>query len=576
MTRSVRSGARVTFVCSLLAVSLVACGCATKPSGAFPGDTSPGLLEQSFPDADIDAQFHVLAGEMAAQRGMKKAAARHYAAAAEYTSNAGLARRATRIGLMADSMPAAYKAAQQWARLEPGTVEAQQTAARLALIEGQAEVLLQYSRATVSNAESRREGYHLLAKTFSGKPQRAELALDTLQQLADADTDSAAAWHVLGLLALRYGREETAATASRRAVELAPTRDKVVLLRAAVLVRQDRSSAAQQLVEQLPGDAQQRSRYHLTLARLLLDGNRPEAALDEFGHALELQPDNTNARYGLAMLALRQGQLERSATAFEHLYEADERTNEAAYYLGRINEQRQEYAVAQRWYQRVEGGDHEFAARIGLVRMRARRDDLAGARRQLHDMREQYPQKAEQIRGAEGRILFDAERFEQALAVYDEGLEHKPESTDLLYGRAIVYEKLERIDAALHDLNTILAAKPDDIHAMNALGYMMTNHGTDYEAALEYIEEALARAPNNPAIMDSMGWVQYHLGNLDKAQEYLERAYRLLPDPEVAAHLGEVLWQNGRHEEARRIWSESLVEHPDDELLKETMDRFTS
>src|SRR5699024_3810051 len=260
-----------------------------------------------------------------------------------------------------------------------------------------------------------------------------------------------------------------------------------------------------------------RSQYHMTLAQLLLDDEQPQAALDEFGQALRLQPDNSNARYGLAVLALSQKQFRRAATAFERLYDADEHVDAAAYYLGIIHERQQTYAAAERWFARVDGGRHEFAAAVGTARMRARQGKVDAARADIQQLRQRYPAMSERLAVAEGQILSMAGRYEAALQVYDAAIGQASSNDDLRYGRSIVYEKLGQVDAAEADLNTMLERNPDSARVLNALGYLLTNHSTEYERAAHLIKQALQQDPDNPAILDSAGWVYYHLGHLDKA-----------------------------------------------------------
>lgn len=566
---------RGAFMSVVVAATLAACGCATGLSGASPGTTDNSRTVAAGPDAGTAPGFHVLAGEMAVQRGMPEAAARHYVAALEYASSKELARRATRIALFAGDLEGAAAAAREWARLAPDSLDAQRTAARLALIQGLADALLGYSRAIVAAAETRKDGYRVLADVLSGWPAHGDLAVATLRQMADG-ADGAPAWYALGLVSLRYDHAETAADAARRAVTLAPSWHRAALLQAAVLIRMGEPARAQKLIEALPGSRAQRGRYHLSLARLLLGAEQPKAALDEFERALELQPDDASARFGLAALALSQGRLDRAETAFKRLYRAGERPGDAAYYLGVIQERRQAYAAAERWYGRVHGGGHEFAARISVARMRAKQGDLAGARALLDVLRARYPEMSDRLNAAEGRILAMAGHYREALAVYNAGLAAAPGNTKLLYGRSLVYEKLGRIDAAMADLESILADQPRSARALNALGYLLSNHSKRYQKALKLVARALELDPGNPAILDSMGWVHYRLGHLHKALDFLQRAHAAFPDPEVAAHLGEVLWQLGRHVQARQVWQESLADHPDSTILKQTMARFTS
>src|SRR5699024_350797 len=174
-----------------------------------------------------------------------------------------------------------------------------------------------------------------------------------------------------------------------------------------------------------------------------------------------------------------------------------------------------------------------------------------------------------------GGMLFAVQQYQQALTVYDTALQRFSLSTELLYGRAIVYEQLGRVDAALADLRQVVKLKPDGVQGLNALGYILTNHTQRYHEALALIEKAFAKAPDNAAILDSLGWVQYHLGQLDKALAYLQRAYQALPDAEVAAHLGEVLWTLGRRQQARRVWQQARADNPASKLLENTIDRLT-
>ncbi len=171
-------------------------------------------------------------------------------------------------------------------------------------------------------------------------------------------------------------------------------------------------------------------------------------------------------------------------------------------------------------------------------------------------------------------ILLQSDQPEAALALYEQGLQAFPDEPDLLYGRSLAHEQLGQVDAAIADLRTMVAQDADDARALNALGYILTNHTDRYEEARGYIARALELRPNDPAVIDSMGWVEFRLGNLDAAAELLRRAYAQFQDPEIAAHLGEVLWQLGERDEARRVWDTALAEHPEHGTLQETVTRL--
>lgn len=558
----------------LLALAIAGCAGQSSPDGLAGMRIDPSQVRTPASDQRASYEYHVLAGEMAIQRGNRAIAAREYVAALEYSNDAELAERATRIALFADEPALAYRAAGAWAVAEPDSLDAQRTAARLAFATGDADGLAVYAPALIEAAASPDIGYRLLADVLSGAPERANLAVETASRLAQQDTDSAPAQYALGVVALRYERVSVAARAAERAMRLEPSWKEAVLLQAGVWIREGETDKAQQLIADLPGNDASRAQYHLALARLLVEADQNAAALHEFDRALALQPDNADARYGLAILALSVGDLDRAEPALSRLYDDGERADDAAYYLGTIYEQRENYVRAQQWYQRVENGSHAFESQVRAARMIYEQGDMAGARQRLDELRDIYPELGDQLYAAEGQLLYEANRPAKSLAVYQTGLDASPDSTELRYGRSMAYERLGRIEEAEADLRAVLDAEPSDARALNALGYLLASHTRRYAEAQNYIQQALDIEPDNPAILDSMGWVQYRQGNLDEARRYLERAYADFADPEVAAHLGEVLWQQGEHDAARRIWQDALAANPDHPVLRETVERF--
>jgi tetratricopeptide (TPR) repeat protein len=176
---------------------------------------------------------------------------------------------------------------------------------------------------------------------------------------------------------------------------------------------------------------------------------------------------------------------------------------------------------------------------------------------------------------AEAQLLRDAQAYKEAFDLLGKALERLPNYTDLLYDHAMLAEKVERLDVLEQNLRKVIQLKPDHAHAYNALGYTLADHNDRLGEAKNYIEKALKLSPDDPFIMDSMGWVEYRLGNLDEGISFLRKAFGVQPDPEIAAHLGEVLWAQGKRDEALKVWRESLKENPDNQLLNDTFKKFT-
>lgn len=563
---------------------LMLIGCAADPvlptSAADPERASLvtriGTTEVEIAAETVALQTHILVAEMAIQRGLRKRASEAYVAALAYSDDPQLAERATQIALFADQLDLAYRAARAWAEADPDSENAHRTAARLALRAGEAERLRRYANAVVNlHLGGIGEGFRVLADVLSGEDGGAGLALATMADLVAEHPQLAQARYAQAVLALRYERYAVAEEAVARALALRPGWTDAALLRAGVLVREGKLVAAKNWIAGLAGSPAERADYQLGYARMLLDAGDNAAAADAFERALALRPDYADARYGLGVLALTLEQWDRAEQAFARLYDAGERRADAAYYLGAIAESREDYVEARRWYQRVEGGGHSFEAQIRAARMLGQMGDLAAARRELAAMRRANPELAKPLYLAEGELLFRAGEFDAALAHYNQAVAQAPQDPDLLYARSLVYEKLGAIAKAEADLRTILEADADDARALNALGYMLTNHSSRYQEALDYIQRALKAQPEDPAVIDSMGWIQYRLGNLPKARDYLQQAYKKFPDPEVAAHFGEVLWQLGNQAKARRIWQEALAQYPDHRVLLETVERLT-
>ena len=204
----------------------------------------------------------------------------------------------------------------------------------------------------------------------------------------------------------------------------------------------------------------------------------------------------------------------------------------------------------------------------------AKQGDLAGARRYLEGIKSQNDPQRVQVALAQEQILREAKQYRAALEALNAAIKTVPDDKDLLYARALVAEKLDMFDVTELDLRAILKKDPKNVNALNALGYTLTDRTTRYQEALELLQQAMTLKPDDAFIMDSMGWLQYRLGNNAEAVKYLKHALEIRNDAEIAAHLGEVLWVMGNHREAESVWNRALLETPDDEALNGVIKKF--
>jgi tetratricopeptide (TPR) repeat protein len=226
------------------------------------------------------------------------------------------------------------------------------------------------------------------------------------------------------------------------------------------------------------------------------------------------------------------------------------------------------------WYRKVEEGDHLLEVQIRLARLEARDGDVETARDRLRKLRFSHPTQAQRLFLVEGEILSQIDRHDEAYALYSQYLENQPDDIEILYARSLVAERLDRLQQTEADLRRVLGLEPDNTRALNALGYTLADRTDRYQEAYGYISRALEQTPDDPAVIDSMGWVLYRLGRLQEARDYLQKAYQLNPDVEIAAHLGEVMWMMGDHEAAAALWKKARKETPGNPVLEDTVRRL--
>ena len=310
----------------------------------------------------------------------------------------------------------------------------------------------------------------------------------------------------------------------------------------------------------------------LQYARLLGSEGDYTGAREQFALLLEVDPTNPELLSTAALLDFELEFFDAAQLKFEQLIALGERPDEAHYYIGRIEMSRDRYPEAIESFAQV-GPSREFRdAKARAASLLADTAFASDIRDFFEAQRRAFPGNAEQLFLLEADALRDWDG--EALKAYDRGLTAFPRSFSLLYGRAMVHEADGELTAMETDLRRILEQDPNHAATLNALGYTLTNHTERYEEAADLIERALALSPGDPAILDSLGWVYYKLGQLAQSEALLRQAHQAFPDPEVAAHLGEVLWIQGKQIEARDIWRDGLSRAPDHSIILEAVQRL--
>ncbi|MDZ7621868.1 MAG: tetratricopeptide repeat protein [Candidatus Competibacteraceae bacterium] len=470
---------------------------------------------------------------------------------------------------------AALALARRWQALDPTNEQAQQALALALLRNGQVEEAAEYLEAVrlAARAQDQHRGFATIASLL-GQAGDKQAALRVMRQFRDRNPRSEFAQYYHAMLAAAAEESDHALASLDLALALDPKMAAAHLLRARILLDQgDRDQALAGLrraVAAIPRDRNLRMSY----ARLLIDAGQLDKARREFAILLNQDPKDTDSLYALGVLAAETRQFDLAEGYFLDLIKRNVRLADVYFELGRVEEQRGDYAKAREWYERVKDEERYLSAQMRMGVVLAKSGDTAAAGQHFDKLRRKHPQNGITLYLAEAEALREAERYPEAFATLERALKMHPEDQDLRYARALAAEKIDRLDILERDLRAILADDPQNAHALNALGYTLADRTDRHQEALGYIEQALALLPDDGAVLDSMGWVQYRLGNHAKALEYLRRAYQRHPDAEIAAHLSEVLWVSGQREEAKRIWREASSKEPDNPHLLKVQSRF--
>jgi len=558
----------VLFLFGLVSLS----ACAQPPVKRAPAEkgappkAAQGLSEQIL--------YQYLLAEIAAQRGQLDLAAEAHLDLARRTRDARVARRATELALHRQDLAQAMQAARLWLELEPESVKALQTWITLQASAGRLEGLRPHLAAYLkASGEHVGLAFLQIQALFARHPdKRAELEL--IADLARGYPEVPEAHFAVAQAAWGAELYDRAEQALEEAHRLRPEWEAVVLFKGQILQRRGEDEMLAYWRGYLERHPQARE-VRLAYARQLARAGRFAESRQQFEALLQQAGESPEIHLAIGLLAM---QLEDLDAAEVYLAKALELGHpddgQVKLYLGHLNESRRRYEQALQWYQAVGKGPRRFPAQLQSAIVMGKLGRVAEARALLGGLSVASEAERIQVVQAEAQVLREAGEHQAVFDLLSGELAKRPDSPELLYDRAMAAEKVSRVEVLEQDLRRLIALKPDHAHAYNALGYTLADRTDRIGEALELLQKALALAPEDPFILDSMGWALFKADRLDEALDYLRRAYAARPDPEIAAHLGEVLWKMSRKDEARRVWEAALKDHPDNEVLRETVSRL--
>lgn len=523
--------------------------------------------------AGKDADAHILQAEIALQRNEYKQASEQYREAAEGSDDVEIARQATQISYTYGFNEDALRAAERWVELDQDSDEALLYLAQLQLRNGDLRGARGSFRALLERSEDPGDERLVALIPFLSE-EDPEDGQWLMSELAESYEDSAWAHYAAGVMALQADDSEEARARAEQAMELEPDWIQPQLLYARSLLLAGEREAAIDYTARLVGDDPDPDpEARLELAVMYLSADRDDDALSQVNQILLEQPARTDALRLMAIINFSNDHLDAAWSDFQDLLSSGQYTMDAMFYMGRIADRRLEYDDAVALYSQVISGSNVVVAqsRAGEIMLEQGKPEMA--LQHLEGFGETHPSHAIDMMQARADILGRMERHEDALELYDRVIEYRPDSERPMLGKAELMLRMGQLEDAIELYREAVDRWPDSAFALNALGYTLADRTDRYDEAERLIKKAMEIEPDSGAIIDSWGWVLYRQGQLDEALSELKRAYGILKDPEVAAHIVEVLWKLGRTEEAKKTLQDAERSFPENELLERVRER---
>ncbi len=566
-------------LCVLLLSGLTACAqTPTKEEVEKTGESAEqkDISPLNLPKQELTAPilFDFLVGETALQRGNLDIAVSRYVKLAKTTRDPRIAKRATEIALHAGNPFAAEQAATMWVELEPDSTDARQTIAALLVNIGKLdaarphlEKLLASEKNSVGNA------FMQLNQLLSRNTDKVA-TLQLIQRLSQPYKDVPEVHFAISQAAWFANQHPLASEEMQRALTLRPGWEIAAVHNGRILQRissTDASEFYRDYLTKYPAANEVRIAY----TRVLIGDNHTDLAREQLQWLSEKNPEDAEITLAIGLLATEMGDFDITETSFKKALSLGYKdTNAVHFHLGQIYEETKRPDMAMASYQMVKSGGRHLPAQIRYADLLALKGHLKEAREHLQKLPAANDQQAAHLILAEAQILRRSKAHKEVFDLLSDGLKKLPDYPELLYDRALTADKLGKFNILEQDLRKLIKLKPENAHAYNALGYSLAERGAQLPEALKLIRKAVELSPEDPYIMDSLGWVYYRMGNFVEGLNYLNLAFAARPDAEIAAHLGEVLWAKGAKDNAKDIWRHALEKDPENDVLLETLQRL--
>jgi tetratricopeptide (TPR) repeat protein len=567
-----RSASAITLLLACLSLGVGLSACATKHK-LKPTNASISPIEKNGLSSDFIYKY--LVGEVAGQRGELATSGTIFYELAKTERDPRLAERAAKIAVYANIPSLAIPAVKLWSELDPSSIEAQQAVSEMLIATGKLKDTESYLARLLVKEETRAGGFLYLNVLLSRSSDKAGV-LRLVQSLAKPYPKLAEAHFAIAQSAWSAGQNDIALEALNIAESLKPGWSIAALLKGQILFGKSPQVALdfyQNFIKQNPAANEVR----INMAKLLVSQKRYAEAKKEYPLIIKNANKSPDVSAILGLLSYQSSDYVAAESYFQQALDLDFKDVDQLYiYLAQTAEKLNHDDAALSWYSKIQSGTRYLEAQVNLANVIARTQSVDKAIDKLDALEDLNAEQQIIVIQTQAGLLGKAKRNQEAFDLLDKAVTNLPNTAELVYDYALAAERLQKYDILESELRKAIKAKPDFAAAYNALGYSFADRNIRLDEAVKLIEKALSISPNDHYILDSLGWAYYRKGNLDKAVEYLQQAYNANADPEIAAHLGEVLWQKGQREQATKIWRDALIANPENEVLLAISKKFKS
>ena len=567
---------------SILLTSLLLC-CLSIPTHA---EDKPANEPSNENVREAENIFKYLLAEVANQRGDAVVSSQLFYELAKTLNNANLAERATKLAFYSKSPRFTTDAAKLWVSLAPDSLEANQTISQLLLYGGNTKAAKPYLKKLIESADNKAAAFLQLNLLLGNQPDKS-VVLNLVQELAQPYPDLPEAYLAISQSALQANNVGLAISQAERANQLHPNWEVGAIHQADAMFKQSPENAIryyQEFVKQHPEAYDAR----LNMAKMMVASKRFLEAKQELIKLLDVKSHTAEITVVLGLLSAEAGEYDEAEKYFKQALGLDTKDKDQIYiYLGQVAEKKLDEAQAITWYRQVQNeqmgsenhpdistANHFVEANLNIANILNRSKGVDAAVAFLDEMQHLNNEQLATVKLMQSNLLTQAGRVQEAYTLIGNAVAKMPEAYDLAYEYAMQAERLKKYDVVEKQLRRIIQNRPDSAQAYNALGYSFADRNINLKEARYLIERALQITPEDHYVVDSLGWVLYRLGEYDEALHYLKLAHQAQADPEIAAHLGEVLWIKGQRDEAMQVWREAVAVNPDNAPLADTIKKF--